>query len=149
MQDENFDDSHITARPPQGWQETLTANCRPQPAIPSVLVFFISVVLPIVVFGVTAESTSVFVYLIPLGILVSAGLAVASGFCSLFPQSFWILLGLWGEDLAMRGSIPVYNVWAFRIGVIAMVIMIGVQMWRVRTGKFVPMIRELPEESYD
>ncbi len=135
--------------PPQGWRETMLAHCRPQPAIPAVLVFVLSVLMPITLFGVTGDSASVFVYLIPLGILASAGLAVAAGFCSLFPQALWVLLGFWGLNLTMRGLLPLHNVWVFRSGVIAMVLMIVFQIWRVRTGKFVPTVHDRPDAVDD
>ncbi len=139
-------------RAPEGWLETITANCRPQPAIPAVLVFMLSIMTPI--FSLDPNSTpdhgnaSWLWLLVPLGIASSCALAIAAGFCSLFPQGIWILLASWAlKFTAAGGPLPAYNSYVFWAGIIACTLMLGWQIHRVRAGKFVPSIREVNEDQ--
>ncbi len=132
-----------TERAPAGLVEKLLANFRPQPAIPAVLVFMLSVLIPIVSLSRqgAASSDSVFMWLVPLGILASCGLAIAAGFCSFFPQTIWIAAAVWALRFTDNGPLPAYNRYVLIAGIVAAAIMIVVQAWRVYTGRFVPTIR--------
>jgi len=127
---------------PGGALETVVAHCRPAPAIPAVLVFMLSVAMPAMMLSpVGAAGGSPMLWLIPAGILVSCGLAVAAGFCSLFPQTIWIALAGWSWKFTMVGPLPDYNRWALGIGIAACAAMLAVQLWRIVTGRFVPTAR--------
>ena len=79
------------------------------------------------------------------GLLVSCGLAVAAGFCSVFPTLAWI--GLAG--LLFRSSVTAlaaHSRLALGAGMVAAAVMTVVQVWRVRTGRFVPTISDGPAE---
>ena len=119
--------------------ESLLANCRPQPAIPAVLVLLLTLMLAMTSTG-TAGAGLLVTWGIPLGILVSCGLAVASGFCSFFPPLVWIALAWFGLGIigrtpaATAGSVTVYG------GTLIALAMLVLQAWRVRTGRFTPTI---------
>jgi hypothetical protein len=120
---------------PQSLQARLIANCRPQPAIPAVLTFFGLVLIPAMVLAPNG-GTAWGPVLIVIGILVSGALAIAAGFCSVFPQTVWLVLAAW--FLATPASAPVQDLLVF--GMITVTIMLAVQIWRVLTGRFVPTI---------
>ncbi|HHQ13409.1 MAG TPA: hypothetical protein ENK16_00120, partial [Chromatiales bacterium] len=99
-------DDGARERAPAGPVEIVLANFRPQPAIPAVLVFMLSVLIPILSLspqGGAASSSSVFMWLVPLGILASCGLAIAAGFCSFFPQTIWIVAAVWALRFTNNG----------------------------------------------
>lgn len=127
-------------RVPETFAEMLIANMRPQPAIPAVFVFAISVFIPFFVYD-SAAGGSVFQWLIPIGILISCGLAVAAGFCSLFPQIVWIALAVWAMKFTLAGPLPGYNRTVLAVGIAVAGAMIVFQIWRVATGRFRPTIR--------
>ena len=82
------------------------------------------------------------------GLLASCGLAVAAGFCSVFPTLVWIglawlLFGAAASELAMHTRV------ALGAGTVAAVAMTVAQVWRVRTGRFVPTITEDEPEPRD
>ena len=124
-------------RPPQTPLENFTANCRPQPAIPAVLVLLICAMLV----GPALGGGTLVGWGLTVGVLASCGLAIAAGFCSFFPTAIWIALALllFGRSAA---SLPLHTQVALYGGVVAAAGMIGVQVWRVRTGRFVPTITE-------
>lgn len=132
-------------RPPRTTLEKLTANSRPQPAIPAVLVLMICGLFAGA--AVKAGSGSLAAWGLTAGLLASCGLAVAAGFCSVFPTLAWIglawlLLGAAAPDLALHTRV------ALGAGTIAAAAMTLVQVWRVRTGRFVPTITEdVPEQG--
>ena len=130
-------------RPPANWQETLLANFRPQPAIPAVLVIMLAFSFAAMTRDpqTSAAGFSLSALLITLAIVASCGLAIAAGFCSLFPQLIWFLLALWGLRLTAAGTLADYNVYVLWLGMFAVVIMFFAQAWRVKTGRFVPSIR--------
>ncbi|MAF83956.1 MAG: hypothetical protein CL797_07640 [Chromatiales bacterium] len=131
-------------RAPQTPGETLLANFRPQPAIPALVVFMLSVLVPAMSAGqnaVAGSGGSVFLLLIPVGIVVSCGLAVAAGFCSLFPQGAWIALAVWSLKFTQQGPLPGYNYIVILAGIFILAVMFVVQVWRVQTGRFQPTIR--------
>ncbi len=121
----------------------LLANCRPQPAIPALIVLLITIIVPAMVQGPGAQAGdggSLFLLLIPVGIIVSCGLAVAAGFCSIFPQLAWIVLAIWAIKFTRSGPLPEYNREVLLVGVFAAAVMVVVQVWRVWTGRFQPTI---------
>ena len=125
--------------PANAW-ESLSANFRPQPAIPSALVFFFLVLLPIM--GQVAGNLSAGrAILVAIGIACSSGLAVAAGFCSLFPQLLWLLLASWLVSDARFAMLPLFDQVLLIAGFLATSTMFVVQIWRIRTGRFVPTIR--------
>ncbi|HJP39568.1 MAG: hypothetical protein QF483_05445 [Gammaproteobacteria bacterium] len=138
--------SHAAAvfRAPQTAGETLMANFKPQPAMPALIVFVLSVLLPAMSAGqnaVAGDGGSVFLLFIPVGIIVSCGLAIAAGFCSLFPQGAWIALAVWSLEFMQAESLPGYNRIVLLAGIFIVAVMFVVQVWRVKTGKFQPTIR--------
>lgn len=141
-------------RAPKGWLETAIANCRPQPAIPALLVLLLSVLLPLTsqtpADAPSADTASPLLLLVPVGILVSCGLAIAAGFCSLFPTAAWIGLGFWVLRFAQPdGPLPAYNVYVIGAGMLAAATMFLGQLWRIRTHRFVPTIRDDREAGED
>ncbi|MEQ1800941.1 MAG: hypothetical protein ABL989_03400 [Gammaproteobacteria bacterium] len=126
-------------RPPRTLLETVTANSRPQPAIPAVLVLMLCGLFAGA--AVTAGGGSLAAWGLTSGLLVSCGLAVAAGFCSVFPTLAWIglawlLLGARAPGLALHTQV------ALGAGTLGAIVMTLVQVWRVRTGRFVPTITE-------
>ena len=138
------DEDGARERAPAGLVEHVLANFRPQPAIPAVLVFMLSVMIPVLsqAPGGATGSDSVFMWLVPLGIVASCGLAIAAGFCSLFPQLIWIAAAVWAMKFTDHGPLPGYNRYVLMVGIVAAAVMLVVQVWRVLTGRFVPTIRE-------
>lgn len=143
-------------RPPSTLVEIITANCRPQPAIPALLVLLLSALFQMmagapapdaVASGAAAAAgpSALAAWGITLGLLASCGLAVAAGFCSFFPMVAWIALGLFlfGTRMAV---LPWHTRAALYLGIAVAALMILVQLWRVRTKRFVPTIEDRPEE---
>jgi hypothetical protein len=132
-------------RAPRTTLEKITANSRPQPAIPAVLVLMICGLFAGA--AVQAGSGSLAAWGLTAGLLASCGLAVAAGFCSVFPTLIWIglawlLLGATAPALALHTQV------ALAAGTVAAFVMTLVQIWRVRTGRFVPTIADdAPGES--
>lgn len=122
---------------PRTTVEKVTANCRPQPAIPAVLVLMIAAMLG----GAAAAGGggSFAALALTAALLASCGLAIAAGFCSFFPTAIWIVLALllFGRSAP---DLPLHTQIALGAGVVAAAGMILVQVWRVRTGRFVPTI---------
>jgi len=150
MNDDDRDTGHerdsgapeAAVRAPGNFGEMLTANLRPQPAIPALIVLLLTIVIPVMSYDPGAPAGgSVLSLLIPVGIVASCGLAIAAGFCSLFPQAAWILVALWALKFTANGPLPGYNRYVLIAGMVAAAAMIVVQIWRVRTGKFTPTIR--------
>ena len=129
------------SRVPSTPLEILTANCRPQPAIPAVLVLLLCGLFA--GSAVKAGGASFAAWALTAGLLASCGLAIAAGFCSLFPTLAWI--GLAG--LLFRSGIPalaVHSRMALTAGMLAATVMTVVQVWRVKTGRFVPTLSDGP-----
>lgn len=134
-----------TGRPPEGWLETLQANSRPQPAIPAVLVLLLSIMIPVMSLqpGATPDHTSIAWLLLPIALLASCGLAIAAGFCSVFPQIIWILIAAWALKFTVAGGpMPSYNRYLLIAGMLACTGMFFFQVYRVHTGRFVPTVRD-------
>ena len=126
-------------RPPRTPLEIITANSRPQPAIPAILVLLLCGLFA--GSAVHAGSASFAAWGLTVGLLASCGLAIAAGFCSVFPTLAWI--GLAG--LLFRSSVAVLAVHsrvALGAGMVAAVAMTLVQIWRVKSGRFVPTISD-------
>lgn len=126
-------------RAPRTTLETVTANSRPQPAIPAVLVLMLCGLFA----GAAMQggSGSFAAWALTVGLLASCGLAIAAGFCSVFPPLAWIglawlLFGAAASELAMHTRV------ALGAGTVAAVAMTLAQVWRVRTRRFVPTITE-------
>lgn len=126
-------------RTPRTPLEILTANCRPQPAIPALLVLLFCGLFAGA--AVQGGSGSFAAWGLTAGLLVSCGLAIAAGFCSVFPTLAWIALAA----LLFRSSVAalaLHSRVALGIGMLAATGMTFVQIWRVRTGRFVPTISD-------
>ena len=138
------DNNGPVTRAPETFRETLLANFKPQPAIPALFVLLITILAPVMSQGpsaVAGDTGSTFLLLIPVGIVVSCGLAVAAGFCSLFPQMAWIAMATWALKFTQSGPLPAYNYMVLLAGIVVAGAMVILQVWRVRTGKFQPTIR--------
>jgi hypothetical protein len=136
----------MTEREPRGWQEHVVANCRPQPAIPAVLAFFVLVLIPLMPAAAPAAEISTWqLWLIPAGLAISCGLAIAAGFCSVAPPLIWIVFATWGLSLAERAGLPVVHMAIIYLGIAVAVIMVFVQIWRIRTRRFVPTVVDAEE----
>ncbi len=121
--------------------QKLLAHIRWQPAIPAIAVMLMMVMLPLSVLG-TGEVSRLLQIMIPIGIVLSCSLAVAAGFCSFAPQIIWgALAGICLSGLGDTAA-PDFFSQLLLLGCAAVVIMIVVQFWRVRTGRFVATVNE-------
>ena len=134
------------SRSPRTPLEIITANSRPQPAIPAVLVLLVCGLFTGA--AVQSGSASFAAWALTAGLLASCGLAVAAGFCSVFPTLAWIALS-WLLFGLKAGALPVHTQVALGIGVAAAAAMTLVQVWRIRTGRFVPTIADDPPETQE
>jgi len=137
-------------RPPIGLVETLTANSRWQPAIPALLVLFMTLSFILVSAGqprAPEAEAGIANLLVPLALAVSCGLAIAAGFCSVFPTLSWIVVAAWALQRAAVGGLPVYSRWVLLAGIIAAMLMTFFQIWRVATGRFIPTVRVTDDDS--
>ena len=127
------------SRPPRTPLESITANSRPQPAIPAILVLLLCGLFA--GSAVQAGSASFAAWGLTVGLLASCGLAIAAGFCSVFPTLAWIALA----GLLFRSTVALlamHSRVALGVGMVAAAAMTFVQIWRVRTGRFVPTISD-------
>ena len=135
-------------RPPVGLAESVVANCRPQPAIPTLLVLLITLTIATLSAGpppIAGAEPGPFSLLIPLGLLISCGLAEAAGFCSFAPPLGWIVVAAWGLRFTHNGVLPAYNRYVLLLGMGIAITMMAVQAWRVATGRFQPTVRDHAE----
>ncbi len=116
----------------------ILAHLRPQPAIPAVFVLLLTSVLARMAMG-TSEPGLLMTWGVPLGLIASAGLALAAGFCSFFPPLIWLVLAWWGPLAAPNPRIAALpaTLW---IATAVAVAALGIQAWRVSTGRFKPTI---------
>jgi hypothetical protein len=138
-------------REPRGLREQVIANCRPRPAIPAVAALFLTVLLP-AMSAVTAPDGALSwqLWMIPAGVVLSCALAIAAGFCSLAPQAIWLVGAAWALGLIERAGLPAWHAAIVYLGMAAAVAMIGFQIWRVRTRRFVATwIDEDPDRAED
>ena len=147
MNDHEVNDSDYVERAPRGLLETVVANCRPQPALPAVIVLLFTVMLAVTAYEPGAGRSLAWL-LVPVGLIASCGLAIAAGFCSFTPPLAWILFAAWAiKFTANDGPLPAYNRFLFLAGMLAAAIMLCVQLWRVVTGRFVPTVRVATGET--
>ena len=132
------------SRSPATATEHLIANIRPQPAIPAVLAMLLMVLLP----AMSAQSgiSDLHLWLVPAGLLISCGLAVAAGFCSLAPHVIWAFLAFWANTLLVRAGFPAWHTGLLYLMLAVAAVMFIVQLWRIRTRRFVPTIRTVDDE---
>ena len=120
------------------------AHLRPQPAIPAVFVLLLVSLLPRM--SVNAlEPGALVTWGIPIGLLASAGLALAAGFCSFFPPLIWLVFA-WGGPLASIGAAAPAQRAALWVAPAMAIGALGIQAWRVITGRFKPTI-ERPTDT--
>lgn len=81
-------------------------------------------------------------WLVAAGLIVSCGLAVAAGFCSLAPQVIWAVLAWWARALLERAGFPDLHTWLLYAGIVVAAVMVIAQLWRIQTRRFVPTIRQ-------
>jgi hypothetical protein len=117
---------------------TLLAHCRPQPAIPALLLLMLTLLVALPAANQTEPSTLV-VWIVPLGLLGSAGLALAAGFCSFFPPVAWLAMAWLASSLLRSIAAPLIEpaLWA---GAAIAVLGLGIQAWRVATRRFMPTL---------
>ena len=138
-QSDRGDAAESRGREPAGLVETVLANCRPQPAIPALLVLFLTIVIAVFTYAPDTER-SILALLIPAGIVVSCGLSIAAGFCSFFPPLGWLVVAWWALKFTVSGPLPAYNRYVLLASMAAAAIMLGVQGWRVATRRFIPTV---------
>lgn len=116
----------------------LLSHCRPQPAIPALLLLMVTLLMALPAANQT-EPGSLIGWGVPIGLLGSAGLALAAGFCSFFPPLAWLatVALISGPLHAIASSAIVPALWS---GVAIALCGLGIQAWRVWTGRFVPTI---------
>lgn len=143
MEDETGDTAQgVRERAPQGFSESLLVNCRPQPAIPAVFAFALLVALPLLSV-VPGEPVAGWVAgAVVVGLVLSCALAVAAGHCSLVPQLAWLLLAAWALSLPGAALMPGWVLAFLYLGLAVAAAMVGYQLWRIRTRRFVPTVRE-------
>jgi hypothetical protein len=128
-------------RPPANLFEALLAHCRPQPAIPAVLVLLLTLMLAATATGASAAWVS---WAVAAGLAASCALAVAAGFCSFFPPLAW--LGLVGLTAGVFARLPTPGIAraAAATGAVAALGMLVVQAWRVKTARFIATVADAP-----
>lgn len=132
------------ARAPATFAERITANCRPQPAIPALLVLVLTLMLAMS-FG--ARGVAWATWATVAGLLASCGLAVAAGFCSLFPPLAWVVVAWLAANVLQRLPDPAWPRLALVAGTVAAIAMVALQVWRVRTGRFAPTVEDDAERQ--
>ena len=118
--------------------QVVAAHCRPQPAIPAVFVLLLTWFLTRLALG-SPEPGALATWGIPLGLVASAGLALAAGFCSFFPPIAWLGL-VWLGSVVTNGPVTGTRSIALWIGTALAVAALGIQAWRVASGRFTPTI---------
>jgi hypothetical protein len=127
--------------------ESLTANCRPQPAVPALLVLMLTLMFAATRGAPPPAGPDWTTWVTVAGLLASCGLAIAAGFCSLFPPLSWIVVAWLGLDVAGRVPGAAFTRAAVFAGIVAAVGVVLVQLWRVRTGRFVPTIQDTTDNG--
>jgi hypothetical protein len=115
---------------------TLRAHCRPRPAIPALLVLLMGLMIALPAAG-RPEVGPLVAWGMPIALVVSAGLALAAGFCSFFPPIAWLAVVALGSKPLLAASAAAIPA-ALAIGAVLAIAAIGIQGWRVATGRFVP-----------
>jgi hypothetical protein len=118
----------------------IAAHLRPQPAIPAVFVLLLTGLLVRIAAG-QSEPGMLLAWGIPLGLIASAGLALAAGFCSFFPPLAWLCLAWLGSG--PLESLPITAARAgLGVGTAVAIAALAIQAWRVITGRFTPTIEQ-------
>ena len=72
------------------------------------LVLLLSVMIPVMSLEPGAvpdhANASALWLLLPVALLASCGLAIAAGFCSVFPQLIWIVIAAWALKFTAAGG---------------------------------------------
>jgi len=124
-------------RSPVSLIEKVVANTRPWPAAPAVLVLLLCfIALPMSGDSVSAD-LNLRSLAIAAGLVISCGLAIAAGFCSLTPPIVWLVGAL---ALGASGQLPPWHSGLIYLGTAFAVGMIGFQLWRIYTGRFIPTV---------
>ncbi len=114
----------------------LTAHLRPRPAIPALIVLSIALLIALPAAG-RPELGPLVAWGVPIALVVSAGLALAAGFCSFFPPLAWFaFVALAIKPLLALPSAAVLV--ALALGALLAAAALVIQAWRVATGRFVP-----------
>ena len=109
------------------------------------MVFVLFVLLPLLSTGPqggSAESGPWLTLAMAAGIIGSCALAVAAGFCSVFPQAVWFALSTWCLQLPGTSTAPGYVRVLLLLGLVVVTGMAAYQLWRIYTGRFSPTVRE-------
>ncbi len=80
-------------------------------------------------------------WLVPAGLVISCGLTVAAGFCSLAPHVIYAMLALWANALLQGAGFPGFHTGLLYVSLGITAAMFVVQLWRIKTRRFVPTIR--------
>jgi hypothetical protein len=135
-------DQAPAGRAPRGLREQVLANCRPRPAIPALVTLFLAVLLPAMSAVPPGNAGTLLLTLVPVGTVLSCALAVGAGFCSLAPPALWLVGAGWALSLIGRAGLPGWQTGIVYACTVVAVSMIFVQLWRMRTGRFVPTIAD-------
>lgn len=119
---------------------TVLAHLRPQPAIPALLLLVLTLMIALPAANQAAPGMLI-AWGVPLGLLGSAGLALAAGFCSFFPPLAWLTIAWLGSASLLAIDTPLIDS-ALWLGTAVALAAIGVQSWRVATQRFVPTIKK-------
>lgn len=119
---------------------TVLAHCRPQPAIPALLLLMLTLLVALPAAGATTPG-AVIAWGVPLGLLGSAALALAAGFCSFFPPVVWLAIA-WLAAGSLRAIAVPWIEPSLWVGSAVAVAGIAIQAWRVATRRFVPTMQQ-------
>lgn len=114
------------------------AHCRPQPAIPALLLLMLTLLVALPAAG-AATPGALIAWGVPLGLLGSAALALAAGFCSFFPPVAWLAIA-WLAAGSLRAIESTWIEPALWFGSAIAAAALAIQAWRVATRRFVPTI---------
>ncbi len=121
-------------RTPPSFVARLAAHCRPQPAIPALLVQLLTLLFA---GSSMVAAGGVAVWGVAAGVIVSCALAVAAGFCSFFPPLAWLAVAWLTADMLAHGLPAPWATVLLLFGSACAVAGLALQGWRVRTGRFV------------
>ena len=137
LESENVRQPERPGRLPRGLIEKVVANTRLWPAAPAVLVLILAfMTVPMSGEPVAAELTFRSLA-IAAGLVISGGLAIAAGFCSLAPPILWIVGTL---VMAASGQLAPWHSGLILLGTAVAAAMTGFQLWRIYTRRFVPTV---------
>lgn len=115
---------------------TLASHFRPRPAIPALLALLIGLMIALPAAG-RPDVGPLVAWGVPIALVVSAGLALAAGFCSFAPPMAWLaVVALASKPLLAVAGAGVR--FALLAGTALALAGVAIQGWRVATGRFVP-----------